>query len=166
MNTKAVTWIIIILLVLGALYAVSAYVRNEPEVVGSNTSTNNTPKEETESVLGCYVATLAKDVYSLKISSQTGEQVLGTLVFKNFEKDSSHGTFTGTYKDGVLLGNYSFSSEGTNSLMQVIFKKSGNDFIRGYGPVDASGTKFSDLSKITYDSNQTFKASQTCVTSL
>ena len=29
------------------------------------------------------------------------------------------------YKNGILLGDYSFQSEGTNSVMQVIFKKLG-----------------------------------------
>lgn len=129
---------------------------------------NNTESLVQESVIGCYVSTLAKDVYSLNINSQQGEAVGGTLVFKNFEKDSSHGTFVGTYKDGILLGDYSFNSEGMDSVMQVIFKKSGDNFVRGYGEVDSkTGTRFVDLDKITYDSNQTFVTSPLdCVTSL
>jgi len=34
---------------------------------------------QTSSVLGCYVATLAKDVYTLSVQKQNGEYVSGTL---------------------------------------------------------------------------------------
>lgn len=108
-------------------------------------------------VRGCYVATLGKDVYTLTIGSQTGKSFGGTLSFKNYEKDSSSGDYVGTYNDGILLGDYSFNSEGMTSLMQVIFKKSGNDFVRGYGDVDETGTRFTNLSTIEYDTQAIFK---------
>lgn len=154
---KIVLWIGGILIIIGGIYAISIY-NKESEV------SVNIPN--TESVLGCYVATLSKDVYSLKISSQDEEKVSGTLVFKNFQKDSSQGTFSGTYKDGILFGNYNFRSEGTDSVMQIVFKKSGDDFIRGYGDFNEDATQFSDLGKVNYDPNQTFKKSATCATSL
>ncbi len=112
---------------------------------------------------GCYVASLSKDVYTLTILSQQGETVVGTLSFKNYQKDSSSGTFNGTYKDGILFGDYSFNSEGMDSVMQVIFKKQGNDFVRGYGDVDATGTRFTDLYNITYDTKAVFVASECAV---
>lgn len=164
---KIVAAIVAILLIVGAFYIISAYVNKEPEVA-ENTYPNHTPgsKGNTQNVVGCYVATLGKDVYSLKISSQEEKNVSGTLVFKNFQKDSSSGTFKGTYENGILLGDYSFRSEGMDSTMQVIFKKSGSDFVRGYGPLNPDGARFSDLTKITYDPAQTFKATATCATSL
>lgn len=106
----------------------------------------------------CYVATLGKDVYTLLILSRQGDRFKGTLRFKNFEKDSSSGPYEGTYKDGILLGDYSFQSEGMFSVVQVIFKKSGNDFVRGYGDMSPDGTRFADLSKITYDTRAVFRA--------
>lgn len=118
-------------------------------------------------ITGCYVSHLGNDVYSLNIVSQQGESVSGTLVFKNFQKDSSAGTFIGTYKDGILLGNYSFRSEGMDSVMQVIFKRQGADFVRGYGPVDATGTVFTEISAIAYDQSQVFKVTtDACATTL
>ncbi|MBI5139743.1 hypothetical protein HZA26_04000 [Candidatus Nomurabacteria bacterium] len=113
-------------------------------------------------ILGCYMATLSKDVYTLKVLSQSGENFQGTLQFKNFEKDSSSGKFEGTYKEGILLGNYSFQSEGMDSVMQVIFKKSGDAFVRGYGDMDETGTHFADLNNITYDTSYVFKLSPDC----
>jgi hypothetical protein len=113
-----------------------------------------TTEPQATSVVGCYVArTPGKDVYTLNVQSQNGENVSGALAFKNFEKDSSAGTFIGTYKDGILLGDYAFRSEGMDSVTQVIFKKQGNDFVRGYGDVNGNGTRFTDLSKITYDAS-------------
>lgn len=104
------------------------------------------------SVEGCYVATNNKDVYKLNIQSQQQNQVSGTLAFNNYEKDSSSGTISGTYTDGTILANYTFNSEGTTSTMQVAFKKSGDDFIRGVGDLDSQGILFVDPNKVAYDS--------------
>lgn len=125
-----------------------------------------TPIATEDSIKGCYVARLAKDVYTLTILSQSGESFDGKLSFKNFEKDSSSGTYKGTYKDGILLGDYSFNSEGMASVMQVIFKKSENGFVRGYGDTTQEGTHFADINKITYDSSYSyaFKLSTECAT--
>ena len=112
------------------------------------------------SVVGRYVAHLANDVYTLNITGEQSGIVEGTLDINNAEKDSSTGTIKGTYKDGILLADYTFQSEGTTSLMQVIFKKVDNGFIRGSGkPDDATGTRFVDLSKINYDSSVVYKVS-------
>lgn len=114
--------------------------------------------EQAVSITGCYVATLGKDIYTLNIASQNGTDVSGTLRFKNFEKDSSSGTFRGTYVDGILAGDYEFNSEGMDSNLQVVFKRSGNDFIRGFGEMDKTGERFASLDAIAYDSSQVFKA--------
>ncbi len=107
------------------------------------------PQED--SIIGCYVAVISNDVYTLAIDSQEGEAVSGALEFKNYQKDSSKGLFVGTYKDNILLGDYRFQSEGMQSVMQVIFKKSGDNFIRGYGDLNTEGTRFTNLNTITYD---------------
>jgi hypothetical protein len=115
--------------------------------------------------VGCYVSKLAKDVYVLSVESDTNGIVSGTLAFNNFEKDSSFGKFTGTYKDRILLGDYAFTSEGMDSIMQVVFKKEGNAFVRGYGSVKTAGDRvsFENLSEITFDPNQTFVKNANCV---
>lgn len=110
----------------------------------------------TEPVTGCYVATLGQDVYSLNIIDQQGMDVSGTLVFDNYEKDSSSGTLVGTYDNGILLGMYSFFSEGMDSVVQVIFQQTEDGFQRGFGPMDETGTQFADLNDITYDTQYEF----------
>lgn len=117
-----------------------------------------------DSILGCYVSKLAKDIYVLRIESETNGIVSGKLAFNNFEKDSSSGSFTGTYANGILFGDYSFDSEGLHSDMQVIFKKEGQSFVRGYGSVKNEGEKvtFENLNAISYDANSTFIKSADC----
>jgi len=118
-----------------------------------------------DSILGCYVSKLVKDIYVLRIESETNGIVSGKLAFNNYEKDSSSGSFTGTYTNGILLGDYSFNSEGTQSEMQVIFKKDGQNFVRGYGSVKNEGEKvtFENLNTISYDTNSTFVRSTDCI---
>lgn len=149
-NTKTIG-VVVVLLIGFVIYS----------IIYSSKENNKIPKETTQvSIKGCYVTTLAKDVYTLTILSQEGELFNGTLSFKNFEKDSSSGTYKGIYKNGILLGDYSFQSEGMNSVMQVIFKKSGDEFLRGYGNLNTTGDRFVDLNNITYDSSYPFKISK------
>lgn len=141
-NIKIIIGILAIIVILGAILAYS--------------KKNNTPSEA--SIVGTYVANLGNDVYTLEITSQEDEHVEGSLVFNNFEKDSSAGTLSGTYADGILLGDYTFDSEGMTSVMQVIFMKQGDNFVRGYGDVDAAtGSRFVDLDAITYDTSVVYE---------
>ena len=152
MNKNLVTILIVVALVVIGIFIYTSRTK-------TTTPNEKPPVVVEDSILGCYVATLAKDVYTLTVLSQKGESVIGKLSFKNFQKDSSSGTFVGTYKSGVLLGDYSFQSEGSTSLMEVIFQKQGDNFVRGYGELSEDGTYFTDLDNITYDPNQTFKPS-------
>ena len=119
------------------------------------------------SIKGCYVAHLAKDVYTLEITSQQGDSFQGTLDINNYEKDSSTGTLKGTYNNGILLADYTFLSEGIISVGPVIFKKSGNAFIRGYGPTNEAGDSFPDINNIKFDSSVVYNLSKEgCSTSI
>ncbi len=120
--------------------------------------------EERASMVGCYVATLGKDVYTLTITSEQRGTVLGTVSFDNFEKDSSSGTFVGTYNDGLLVGDYSFQSEGMSSVRQLAFQKVDNGFVPGYGEVvvvDGRET-FVDSTNLSYDNSTVFIKQATC----
>ncbi len=114
-----------------------------------------------DSITGCYVAHLAKDVYTLNVQTESSGSFTGSLAFQNFEKDSSNGTFNGQYQNGILLGEYNFSSEGMQSLRQVIFKRSGADFIEGFGDYDSTGENFKDPSTIEFN-GPTFVLTPTC----
>jgi len=143
-NSFTVSFIIVIVFLVGMIYLTG---RNTVQVAGLVADTGDSPN----SLLGCYGAGSGQNVYTLDIAAMNGNMVSGTLDLNNAEKDSSTGTFNGTYTAGILLADYTFQSEGSTSVMQVIFQRSGNDFVLGYGDMDATGTQFTDLSNITYD---------------
>ncbi len=118
------------------------------------------------SVVGCYVAKFDKDLYTLEINKEEGSKVSGMLAYNNYQKDSSSGTFEGTYDGNILLGNYSFDSEGMHSDRQLIFKRlPDGGFNEGFGPVKVVGNKetLEDLSKVTYDRQFTFTSRPDCI---
>jgi hypothetical protein len=159
MNQQTKTIFAIIILVLLAVAGFYYF--------GNHKSGSNTPSTETASIKGCYLATLDKDVYVLNIQSENNGAVSGLLAFNNYQKDSSSGTFTGTFNNGILTGNYSFDSEGMHSDRELIFKKVANGFQEGFGPVDVENNKeiLRDPANVTYDPSFTFQKSNTCITS-
>ena len=117
-----------------------------------------------ETIVGTYIGHLANDVYILTISSDQGESVSGTLDIKNFEKDNSTGILKGTYKNGIILADYTFQSEGMESTSWVAFKKTTDGFIRGFGDVGPETKAESiDINKLTFDSSVVYKFSNTIV---
>lgn len=154
-------WIIIVVIILliGGFWYFS---KKEGSLPTSTSVPTTETASETASVAGCYVAHIDKDVYTLNVTAQNGTNVSGKLSFNNFQKDSSSGTFEGIYEDEIFLVDYSFTSEGTNSVTQIILKKSGNNFVRGFGELDSTGTKFSNLNNITFDPKQTFVLTTNC----
>lgn len=152
-NKPLIVVLVLVFLGLG-IYAWSNNSGNKTSANGNATSTVYIPEVELPSALeGCYVAGTDKDVYTLNISTQREDEVTGSLIFKNFEKDSSSGTFRGMYNNGILIGDYSFRSEGLDSVMQVAFKKEGNAFVRGYGEMNSEGTRFANPATLTYEKN-------------
>lgn len=157
-NNSKIIMFIIVIAVLGAFVY---YLNNTKAPV---TEENPSVAKE-DSLVGCYVAHLSKDVYTLNIQSSNNTEVIGALAYNNYQKDSSSGSFKGTFQNDILLGKYSFDSEGSHSERQVIFKKIGDNFIQGFGPaklVDGEET-FDPISSVVYDSNSTFKKSNDCL---
>jgi hypothetical protein len=68
----------------------------------------------------------------MKITEDNGV-VSGTLVYNFFEKDKNTGTIKGEMKGDVLVAEYTFMSEGMESVRAVAFKKIGKNFMEGYG---------------------------------
>lgn len=163
-NNKLSAIVIIIILLIGGVWYYST--RNVSPSVSDNTNnTNTTPPDNSGSIKGCYVAKLAKDVYTLDIESENNGAVSGILAFNNYQKDSSSGSFDGQLTGDILQGNYSFDSEGMHSDRQVIFKKVGDNFVEGFGPASVVNGKevFSDPSKLTYDPKSTFVKTANCL---
>ena len=67
--------------------------------------------------------------------------VTGTLSYKFYQKDSNKGEFEGTLKGDTLLADYTFMSEGTQSVRQVVFLIKGETAIEGYGDIEEKDSK-------------------------
>jgi len=107
-----------------------------------------------DSSVNCYQYATASDTVTLKLI-RMGGQVTGTLAYQFKEKDSNKGTLKGSMKGDLLLADYTFMSEGTQSTRQVAFKQNGNTFTEGYGEsVDENGSmKFKNVDSLDYSSS-------------
>ena len=134
-------------------------------LLGLLAACNSQPKEkekETEAPatapkvepIACYQYATAADTITLKMVNMGGT-VGGALIYKLKEKDRNAGTIKGTLRGDILLADYTFKSEGTESTRQVAFKKTGNAFIEGYGEtVTENGVeKFRNVDSIVYSSS-------------
>jgi hypothetical protein len=73
----------------------------------------------------CYQGIVGNSKSLIQITSQSNSEVKGSLIFQNYEKDSSFGDFVGTYSDNKLITSFTFESEGTQSIREIIFTKDG-----------------------------------------
>ena len=110
------------------------------------------PSDEVD---GCFMLILKRDTMVLHL--QNNMNVLyGKLTIDNFEKDGSSGIVQGNLEGDILKLYYSFSSEGSSSVMNVYFKASGDKLIRGIGDMKTKGDTayFTNPTKVNFtDSN-------------
>lgn len=117
-------------------------------IVNLLVSCNNQSREEVKpdipatelSISNCYRYTNNKDTVLLK-TTNVNDVITGTLSYNYYEKDKSNGKIEGEMKGELLLADYSFFSEGVQSVRQVAFKKAGNNFMEGYGELEIRNGK-------------------------
>ncbi|MCD8539739.1 MAG: hypothetical protein LRY55_08195 [Leadbetterella sp.] len=100
----------------------------------------------------CYLGIIGRDSIFLK-TERFPNVVTGMLEFKHYEKDRSTGEIDGILKGDTLVADYRFTSEGIQSVEQVIFLLQGDTAVEGYGDKEEKDGKmvFKDLTKITFD---------------
>ncbi|WP_367915899.1 hypothetical protein [Leadbetterella sp. DM7] len=100
----------------------------------------------------CYMGTIGRDSIFLK-TERFPNVVTGTLEYKNYEKDRSTGTIDGIMNGDTLVADYTFTSEGTESVAQVVFLLQGDTAMEGYGEKEEKDGKmvFKDLRRISFD---------------
>jgi hypothetical protein len=70
-----------------------------PQILGNN-----------DKLATCYQGVVGNSNSLMQISSQSNSEVSGTLIFQNYEKDSSYGDFVGKYADDKLTATFTFQS--------------------------------------------------------
>ncbi len=100
----------------------------------------------------CYVFEKNGSKINLQLE-QNGTEANGILTYSLAEKDSNKGTLKGKIENNILIANYTFQSEGTESTRQVAFQFKDNQWIEGYGDMNEEGTHFKDVSQIKFTSS-------------
>ncbi len=124
-----------LVLALIGLSLLSCKKNEEPNVE----ATPEPPKEETVAD-ECYEFVEGKDTIQAHLMLR-GENVTGDMAYKFFEKDKSSGPVVGTIKGDTLLVEYTFQSEGMQSVREVAFLRSENTLTEGLGEIEEKDGK-------------------------
>ncbi|MGO4910751.1 hypothetical protein [Leeuwenhoekiella sp. W20_SRS_FM14] len=95
--------------------------------------------EELKLVAGCYGYDREGTTITFRIL-RVDPLVQGTLIYNWAEKDRNSGSFEGTLDDDIILGTYTFISEGIESTREVAFKIDDTVLLEGFGEVTNVGT--------------------------
>ena len=100
----------------------------------------------------CYRYANAGDTILLK-QTRIGDVVTGTLVYDFKEKDDNRGTIQGSMRGNLFIADYTFQSEGVQSVRQVAFKLQENSLIEGYGDIITQDDKviFKNLDSLKFN---------------
>jgi len=125
---------------------------------------NNVGKHNID-ISGCYIYSQDSSYIEMEIIHE-GEQILGTLKYKLFEKDANLGTIAGKISDSILIADYKFTSEGTQSTRQIAFLIKNNQLIEGYGEVEVNGkiATFKNIEDLDFSSSKVILKKHDCST--
>lgn len=136
----------IFLITFFAIFLLTACKKEETKL-----ETKNPTVEETTAKSDCYL--YDENNTRIELTLQLNEKkASGTIEYALAEKDKNTGTFEGIFENNILIADYTFQSEGKESVRQVAFQLQGEQLVEGYGELTADGTKFIDVSKISYNS--------------
>lgn len=105
---------------------------------------------------GCYKMIIKKDTANLSLQIQDS-LVTGNLDLWS-EKDQNRGSFKGYIKDSLLIADYTFQSEGTTSVREVVFKLRNGKLYEGSGDILQQDDKviFKQREQLQFDTTHPF----------
>lgn len=114
----------------------------------SNTETNEQTQDSTRKETAqtpqlsdeCYTYLAAKDSVRLHLKLN-GNAVSGELIYTLFGKDNNTGTIQGQMKGDTIFADYTFRSEGIESVREIALLKKGDSLTEGYGEVKEVNNK-------------------------
>jgi hypothetical protein len=106
---------------------------------------------------GCYTMIANGDSAFLRLNV-IDSMVSGHLSYHPAQKDRNDGSLKGVVRDGLIVADYTFRSEGMMSVRQVVFKMEGTALAEGYGDLNTSSdtVRFKDISKLKYMNDRPF----------
>lgn len=137
----------------------------------NKSSTDDAPLKDSISAASPVTATSQTQCYALMTPqgdtiilnlTQQGLDVHGTLMYSLFEKDRNIGTLRGRMHADTLRADYTFESEGVESVREVVFLAKGENFVEGYGSMEETDNKtiFSPGTTLTFDSEEVLKKTE------
>jgi hypothetical protein len=126
-----------------------------------DTKTADIPQAEPAPVMhskDCYVGTSLTDTIKLSFTPE-GNRVTGELTYQLGGKDKNSGTIDGKFRGDTLLVDYTFNSEGVESVREIVFLKTGDSFREGYSEMKEHKGKmvFNDISKSDFSGSLSLK---------
>ncbi len=107
-------------------------------LISCKQNTSKTPASNFPISVGCYGYSDENSNITFQVT-RVDPMVQGTLIYNYAEKDRNSGSFSGSIDQNIILGTYTFISEGIESTRQVAFKIDGDQLIEGFGEVTSSG---------------------------
>ena len=132
-------------IVISLTFAVSCNTEEKKDSQAGDTKKQTSP-------VNCYRYVNAGDTVLLKLI-HVGDAITGTLVYDYKEKDDNKGTIQGSMRGNLFVADYTFQSEGIQSVRQVAFKLEENSFIEGYGDINSADDKvrFKNLDSLKFN---------------
>ncbi|RYG73773.1 hypothetical protein EON80_03005 [bacterium] len=103
-----------------------------PKIPVSETKITAKPK--------CYEWRAGNSIATAKINIKN-DSVNGTLNYLFEEKDNSRGSIAGVLHGDTIIADYTYTSEGKWSVMEVIFLLQGDKLIQGHGDMQVKGNR-------------------------
>ncbi len=102
----------------------------------------------------CYQMIKGRDTIRLSLA-MNANNANGELVYALDGKDRNQGTFSGMFIGDTLFADYTFNSEGTQSVRETVFLRRNDGLIQGFGEMVENGNKqsFANPGKISFDEN-------------
>ncbi len=122
-----------------------------------------------KNIVGCYFTDANDDFFVMDINYHDNTLVTANLAYLPFEKDSSKGTFSGNFENGVLHGIYTFESEGVKSERELFFKRVKDGFLPGTGPVEVIDNRLERFQRpldLKWDESYKYRVGEDCASTI
>lgn len=106
---------------------------------------------------GCYQMILKRDTATLHLTV-TDTTVTGELRYNWYARDDNTGTVNGVLRNDRILADYTFQSEGSTSVREVVFKIQDSVLLQGFGELTEQGGKviFQDRERLQFQTANPF----------
>ena len=144
------------ILLLSMIVAATTACNNKDQAQETVTPSTDTPVDDSHISItpipldGCYRMVINRDTARMRLNV-VDSLVTGELKYHWFEKDRNEGSVKGVIRDSLLILDYTFRSEGTLSVRQVVFKLAGTSLVEGQGYMTTHDTvRYKDIYQLQY----------------